>query len=150
MQNWQNQGKLPRTSDGNIALFLAPIQTSTKLNLVDIDDMGPVVREILENPDKFVGSDICVCGEEITLDDVAKGFTKVTGIPAIAKTITEAEFREPLKQMPKVAQDDLFYMFKWFEDYGYYGKDKDWTTGQKLTKLSTWEDWLKKSGWKGE
>jgi hypothetical protein len=41
-------------------------------------------------------------------------------------------------------------MYRWFEEYGYYGKDKDWTNEQKLTKLNTFEEWLKKTGWKDE
>ncbi len=118
--------------------------------MVDIEDTGPIVREILENPEKFVGQDICICGEEIPFENVPKVFTKVTGIPAISKTLTEEEFRANFIWMPKNAQDDMFGMYKWFEEYGYYGKTKDWTTGQKLTKLNTFEQWLKNTGWKGE
>ena len=35
-------------------------------------------------------------------------------------------------------------MYTWFEQYSYYGKDKDWKSGQKLTKLNTFEQWFKK------
>ena len=41
-------------------------------------------------------------------------------------------------------------MYGCFEEFGLYGKEKDWTNGQKLTKLNTFEEWLKKSGWKGD
>ncbi len=149
IQNWKNFGKLPKLDDGT-AVFAAPLNPKAKLHLVDIDDIGPIVREILENPEKFVGQDICICGEEISFEDVPKVFTKVTGIPAIMKTLTEEEFRTGFKRLPKSAQDDLYNMYKWFEEYGYYGKDKDWTNGQKLTKLNTFEKWLRKTGWKGE
>ena len=149
MQNWTGFSKVPKLPDGTV-LFPAPIDVKAKLHLVDIDDTGPVVREILNNPDKFVHQDVCICGEEIAFGDVAKVFTKVTGVPAVSKTVTEAEFRSAMGQMPKSAQDDLFNMYKWFEEYGYYGKTKDWTTGKKLTKLNTFEEWLKKTGWKGE
>ncbi|CAF1445282.1 unnamed protein product, partial [Adineta steineri] len=36
------------------------------------------------------------------------------------------------------------------EEYGYYGKNKDWTNGKQLTHLNTFEQWLKKTGWKGD
>ncbi|CAF1208567.1 unnamed protein product [Adineta steineri] len=149
MQNWRNAGKLPKIDDGTV-IFAAPIDEKVQLHLVDIDDIGPIVREILADPDKFVGQDICVCGDEISLENLSKIFTKVTGIPAISKTLTEEEFRTITKQLPKTAQDNIFGMHKWIEEYGYYGKDKDWTNGQKLTKLNTFEQWLRKTGWEGK
>ncbi|CAF1054668.1 unnamed protein product [Rotaria sordida] len=149
MQNWRNFPSLAKLHNGTL-VFSAPLNPTAKLHLVDIDDIGPIVREILENPEKFVGQDICICAEEINFEDVPKIFTRVTGIPAIAKTLTEEEFRAANTWLSKSAQDDLFNMYKWYEEYGYYGKDKDWTSGQKLTKLNTFEQWLKKTGWKGD
>jgi hypothetical protein len=35
--------------------------------------------------------------EEISFEDVSKIFTKVTGIPAVSKTLTAEEFRERIK-----------------------------------------------------
>jgi hypothetical protein len=151
MQNWTGLFKAPKLDDGTV-VFAAPMSQKAKLHLVDIEDTGPIIREILNDPEKFVGQDVCICGESIALEDVPKVFTKVTGIPAISKTLSEEEFRSALKQMQmsKFVQDELVDMYKWFEQYGYYGKDKDWTNGQKLTKLNTVEQWLKKTGWKGE
>ena len=116
-------------------VFIAPIDLQTKLHLLDIEDTGHVIREILINPETFIGHDICISGEAIRFADSSKVFTKVTGKAAISKTINEEEFRSMLYQMPIVAQDDLVDRYKWFEEYGYYDKDKDWATGQKLWKL---------------
>jgi hypothetical protein len=149
MQNWQTFFKSTKLDDGTI-VFSVPINQKAKLHMVDIDDMGSIVREILNDPEKFIGQDICICGEAIPFEDVAKIFQKVTGIPAISKTLTEQQFRSQNKQMPKLVQDELFDMFQWFEHYGCYGKDKDWTNGQKLIKLTTFEEWLTKTGWKGD
>jgi hypothetical protein len=149
MQNWKNFFKVSKSYDGTV-VFPAPINQKSVIHMVDIEDTGPIVREILNNPEKYVGQDICICGDAISFGDVSKVFTKVTGIPAISKTLTEDEFRSGIKQMSKFVQDELVSMFKWFEEYGYYGKDKDWTTGKKLTTLNTFEQWLKKTGWKGE
>ena len=148
IQNWRTFDRVQKLDNGTI-VFSAPLSPRGKLHLVDIDDLGPVVREILENPEKFVGQDICVCGEEINFEDVAKVFTKVTGVPAISKSLSEDEFRAKVNMLPKSAQDYFIGMYKWFEEYGCYG-DKDWKNGQKLTKLNTFEQWLKKSGWKGD
>lgn len=149
MQNWKNYAKLSKLDDGT-SVFSLPVNQKTKLHLVDVDNVGSIVREILENPETFVSQVIRVCGEEISFEDIPKTFTKVTGIPAIAKTLTEEEFRESLNWLPKSALDALLDMYKWFEVYGLYKKDTDWTNGQKITKLNTFEEWLEKTGWKGE
>jgi hypothetical protein len=149
MQNWTGFFKAPKLADGTV-VFTAPVDEKTVLHMADIEDTGPVVREILNNPDKFVGQDICVCGEAIRFGDLSKVFTKVTGIPAVSKTITEEQFRSNLKWLSQFAQDDIVSMYRLLKEYGYYGKDKDWKNGQKLTTLNTFEQWLKKSGWKGD
>ncbi|CAF2906255.1 unnamed protein product [Rotaria sp. Silwood2] len=149
MQNWQTLFKPTKSDDGTL-VFTAPIDSQTKLHLLDIEDIGTVVREILTNPETFIGQDICICGDAIRFADISKVFTKVTGKAAISKTINEEEFRSVLYQMPTVAQDDLADSYEWFEEYSNYGKDKDWTTGQKLWKLKTFEDWLKQTGWQGD
>ncbi|CAF1047989.1 unnamed protein product [Adineta ricciae] len=149
MQNWQNRSKPQKLPDGTI-VFASPLDQKATLHIGDADDTGPIVREILENPEKLVGQDICICSEEICFEDISKVFTKVTGIPSISKTLTEEEFRGTTSFLPKLIQDDLFYMYKWFEQYGCFGKHKDWTTGKQLTHLNTFEDWLKKTGWKGQ
>ncbi|UJR11885.1 hypothetical protein I4U23_016064 [Adineta vaga] len=77
------------------------------LHLEDADDTGSIVREILENPEKSIGQDI------------------FTGIPSISKTLTEEEFRGATSFLSKLIQDDLFYMYKWFEQFGCFGKEKD-------------------------
>ncbi|CAF1009207.1 unnamed protein product [Rotaria sordida] len=148
MQNWLGFFKAQKSADGTV-VFAAPINEKTKLHMVDIEDTGPVVRKILDDPDKYVGQDICICGEAIPFGDIPKVFTKATGVPAISKTLTEEEFRSGVHYMPKPVQDEIFAMFQWFDEYGYYGKDKDWTSGQKLTALNTFEQWIKKTGWKG-
>jgi hypothetical protein len=92
MQNWTGFFKTPKLDDGAV-VFAAPMDQKAKLHLIDIEDTGPIIREILNDPEKFVGQDICICGEAIALEDLPKVFMKVTGIPAISKTLTEEEFR---------------------------------------------------------
>ncbi len=149
MQNWGTFIKASKLEDGTI-VFSLPLDQKAKFHLVDVNDLGPVVREILENPEKFVGQTIRICGEEISFEDISRTFTKVTGIPAISKTLTPEEYRANLSWLPKNALDIILDMFKWYEEYGLFGKDKDWKNGQKIKKLNTFEEWLKKTGWKGE
>ncbi|CAF3046301.1 unnamed protein product [Rotaria sp. Silwood2] len=149
MQNWSGSLKPQKSVDGTL-IFALPLTEKKTLHMVDIEDTGPLVSKILSDPDKYVGQDICLCGDAIQFSDIPKVFTKVTGVPASAKALTEEEYRSNIQFLPKLLQDELFAMFQWFQEYGYYGKDKDWTTGQKVTPLNTFEQWLKKTGWKGE
>ncbi|CAF3193729.1 unnamed protein product [Rotaria socialis] len=149
MQNWLSSLKPKKSADGTM-IFALPVDEKTTLHMVDIEDTGPIITAILNDPEKYVGQDICMCGDAIQFSDVPKIFTKVTGVPASAKTLTEAEYRLGMQSAPKFIQDEFFAMFQWFQEYGYYGKDKDWTTGKKLTTLNTFEQWLKKNGWKGQ
>lgn len=149
MQNWTTFQKVSKLEDGTV-VFALPIKEKAKLNLVDVNDIGNVVREILENPEKYLNQVTYLCGEEIAFEDISKTFTKVTGIPAISKSLTPEEFRAGLVWLPKKAVDELFDMYKFFEISSFREQPRDWTSGQKVTKLSTWEDWLIKSGWKGE
>ena len=149
MQNWQSYFKTWKLDDGSI-VFPCFLSQNANLHIVDIDDTGPIVREILNSPEKYVGQDICICGDVISFADMSKIFTKVTGLPAISKTLTEDELRVLLGSMPKTVVDELMVMLSWIEEFGFYGREKDWTTGRKVTKLNTFEDWLRKTGWKGE
>ncbi|CAF2497787.1 unnamed protein product [Rotaria sp. Silwood2] len=69
-----NQPEVEMQQDDGTVVFLASFNPTSKLHLVDIDDTGPIVREILTNPKKLVDQDICVCGEEINFEDVPKIF----------------------------------------------------------------------------
>ena len=149
MQNWQSYFKASKLDDGTI-VFPCLFSQNAILHLVDIEDTGSIVREILNDPEKYVGRDICICGDMISFGDMSKIFTRVTGRPALSKTLTEEEFRTIMSFMPKTVQDEMISMVGWIEEFGYYGKEKDWTTGQQVTKLNTFEDWLRRTGWKGE
>ncbi len=130
MQKWKTYAKLSKLDDGT-AVFSLPMNETAKLRMVNVDNVGPIVREILENPEAFVGQAIHISGDEIAVEDISKVFTKVTGIPAIFKTLTSEEFRARLSWLPKIAVDDLLDMYKWVEIHRLYQKDLDWTNGQK-------------------
>nr|ACD54624.1 NmrA-like protein [Adineta vaga] len=149
MQNWTTYAKVSKSDDG-VIIFELPIDLKTEFDMVDVNDTGRIVREILDNSEKFVGQIIDVCGDVMRFEDVAKIFTKVTGIPAISKTLGEEEFRARLNWLPKNAQTDLIDMYTWFELYGSYSKENQWKNEQIVTKLNTFEDWLRTTGWKGE
>ena len=47
-------------------------------------DLGPVFRAILEHPDEWVGTEIPVVGDVLTIPQIAEIYTNVKGKPARA------------------------------------------------------------------
>lgn len=67
--------KPSRSADGTL-VFSAPVPAKTKLHLADIEDTGPVLGEILKNPENLVGKDVCIYGEAIAFGDLLKSLDK--------------------------------------------------------------------------
>lgn len=149
MQNWDSYAKTSKLADGTV-VFPLPINIKSKLYLVDVDDTGVIVRKVLENPDQYLGQMIYVVGEEIKFGDVPKVFTKVTGIPAVAKALTNEEFQQQIQWLPINAQHDLRAMYKFLEEYDPYDTTTTGIHGRNLVELNTFEQWMRKTGWKGD
>ncbi|CAF5098594.1 unnamed protein product, partial [Rotaria sp. Silwood1] len=150
LQNWTGSYPLPikKLKDGTVE-FSLPMSLCGKLHNVDIDDLGLIVSHLLQNPENFIGQEICVCGEEVEFEEFVRIFTRVTGRQAQAKTMTEHEFRQWAQHLPENVQNYLLDMFKWMEVNGCYIPEINWRNGHVLTKLNTFETWLIKSGWMG-
>jgi uncharacterized protein YbjT (DUF2867 family) len=157
MQNWRNFNLTQLSQDNSTVEFVSPLMTAnTPILQADIDDIGPLVREVLtKNPDQYVNSphDICLCGEVITMGQMVEAFAQATGRKARLLEMSEAQFRQwaTERHFPKVVQDDLIVMYDWFakDPNGYFG-NQDWSSGKKIVPtLHTFGEWVKKSGWKG-
>ncbi|CAF4606458.1 unnamed protein product, partial [Rotaria magnacalcarata] len=57
MQNWLSTLKPQKSADGTF-IFALPIDEKTTLHMVDIEDTGPIITAILDDPEKYVGQDI--------------------------------------------------------------------------------------------
>ena len=69
-----------KLDDGVTVEFALPfIDESCELYQIDIDDIGPLVAEILEQPDRYVGQVLMCVGEVLEFRRVPEIFTKVTG-----------------------------------------------------------------------
>lgn len=111
----------------------------------DVRDIGVVVHSMLEDPAKFNNVEMPLCSQMAPVEDLAKQFTEVTGLPAEIKALPAAKLREA-GEMPEA----IIEMFEWFAAFGYFGKQRDPMLGSKHFKLRSWADFLKETGWKGE
>lgn len=82
------------------------------LQLVATSDIGFFAAEAFMRPEEFKGKALSLAGDELTFDQMAQVFERLTG-----RKVPMA-FRLPVWAM-MAAVKELGYMFKWFHDEGY-------------------------------
>lgn len=93
----------------------------------------------------------------VTPKEMVKTFTKVTGLPAVHEPISAQEFAD--LTAPRVGPafwTDAKEMMQWAAEapsdkicYGAFDADSDTSIEELGLKASTFEEWLRRSGWKG-
>jgi len=115
------------------------------LPLIDAEtDTGPIVAKIIEEgPSKWNGKKVPVAAEYRTLKQIVDTLTKVTGKPHKFRTLSDEDIAKELSSMNN---DEFKQMYKWFKEYGYYGKDnevKDISIAKKLhPNIKNYEQYL--------
>ncbi|KAM0228943.1 hypothetical protein ACHAPO_010350 [Fusarium lateritium] len=122
-------------------------------------DMGTFAAKVLElGPEKTAGKTYLVLSEPISPKEMARVFTEVTGQPAVHKPITPQKFGEMAAPFIGPAfQLDAQKMMEWASVvpagkvcYGAMEYKKMDDSPRELgLKASTFEEWLRRSGWKG-
>ncbi|KAJ2625900.1 hypothetical protein H4R22_004949, partial [Coemansia sp. RSA 1290] len=102
--------------------FTFPLKPTTKIPLVDtVNDVGPVVKYVLEHPEECLEEAIEVSGGYYEAQAMADAFTKATGKPA------------RFVQIPyeAVGSDELAQMFKGIDEFGLFAGRKDFIERNK-------------------
>ena len=146
MQNFQTIMAPHPAGDGSYAManFVTP---ETKLPLIDIvGDTGKYVGAVLAQPQKFAGKTVAASTALYSFREIAETMSKVSGKSVKYNQLPEDVFRSFLP--PPVAVH-LIDMFRWIQDYGYYGPqtapDVKWAADNARGKLSTLEEYLTKT-----
>jgi len=115
---------------------------------------GPAVREIFDHPTHYAGQSLPVIGEILTAQQMVDAFVRVTGQPAhYASAYSRQDF---LKHFPGFAGNEPFVretegMVEYAVEYGYYGPNRDLTWSRRVDPYAlTWEQFLGRSGWRGD
>lgn len=122
-------------------------------------DMGTFAAKVFElGPEKTAGKTHLVLSEPITPMDMARIFTEVTGQPAVHEPISPEKFGEMTAPFIGPAfRLDAQKMMEWASVipagkvcYGAMEYKKMEDSPRELgLKASTFEEWLRRSGWKG-
>lgn len=103
---------------------------------------GAVVLNVLRKPDEWNGKIVPMCGSPETMEQYIGTFSKVTGKKA-------AHHEVPLEEMAK-QNEEFAHMFGFFQEFGTFaGHDIGEAPKAAGRPLTTWEQWLKKTGYSG-
>ncbi|KPV76121.1 uncharacterized protein RHOBADRAFT_43559 [Rhodotorula graminis WP1] len=144
MQNWLGMLAPRKQADGSF-VFAMPISPSTKLALVDTNgDYGAYVREAIESKSFGPGSEILASSDEISLDDMVKQFSEVTGAKASYYQMPHDDFLAAAGP----AGAEMLDMLLWFEEFGYFG-GKDLAPSQRdlAVPVKTWREFVAANKW---
>ena len=89
-----------------------PLKADTSLQMVEVEDIGAFGAAAFMQPEKFIGKEISLAGDALTMPEAATILTKTLG-----KTITFETF--PEDQAVGALGADFAKMFKWFDEVGY-------------------------------
>lgn len=122
----------PVEADGKTTLALA-LKSDTKLQMIASDDIGAIAAIVFDDPEKYLGKEIEIAGDELTLSQMAKAFSKSLG-----KEVTTVEL--PV-DVVRSGSKEVGDMFQWFIDHGYKA---DITNIKGIYPgLKSFEQWLK-------
>lgn len=133
MENFNTWFK-PAETEGKLTLTMA-LKPETKLQMIASDDIGAFVKAIFSDPENYAGKEIEIAGDEISMPEVAKIYSKVLG--------TDVAFSELPVDVLRQNSAEMADMFQWFMDKGYEAKIDDL---KKIhPSLKSFEQWLEAS-----
>jgi uncharacterized protein YbjT (DUF2867 family) len=133
MQNWEMMrepilgGTLPQPLDPG-----KPFQT------IDVDDIGVFAAMAFENPDEWVGREVELAGDELTMPEIAATFSRVVGRQV-------DYFQVPWDQFEQQMGEEVTVMYRWFNDYGYEADIA--SLRREHPGLVSFEQYLRTHGW---
>ena len=108
MDNWET---FSRDSIANGTLS-QPLDPNKPLQQVAVDDVGAFAAIAFQHPDKWLGREIDLAGDELTMPQVAQVLSRVSGQQVNYVQLSWEQFHSS-------AGDETTTMYKWFNDVGY-------------------------------
>jgi uncharacterized protein YbjT (DUF2867 family) len=117
-----------------------PLDPDRALQQVSVEDIGVFAAMAFEDPERWLGREVDLAGDESTTVDLAQTFGRVIGREVRYAQVSWEEFREAYGE-------DLAVMYEWFEEVGYEADIG--ALREEYPDLTTFEEYLRKHGWEG-
>ena len=169
-------GRLGNISDHASSTIVTKVQHNTFLNLIlgsgkipliALDDVGAYNLWIFDNPDRSAGLDLEVATEEVSFQQIADTFTRVTGRPAMHRSLPMDKYMdvaEPYPNAPvnwtagpKGVRDESIMSWRqnftaWWLYWGEgLGATRNFTLLDEIhpTRIKSLEEWMRKVNYQG-
>jgi uncharacterized protein YbjT (DUF2867 family) len=133
MHNWE--GMRERIFEG---VFEGPLDPGKPLQQLAVDDLGAFAARALAGPKRWIGREVDIAGDELTMLETARIFGQVTGREVRYVQIPWDQFRQS-------AGDEITRMYEWFDEEGYEADIS--ALHEEYLSLTTFEQYLRQSGW---
>ena len=105
---------------------------------IAVEDIGVFAAMAFDDPARWLGRELDIAGDELTMTELAGIFTRVTGKRVVYSQV-------PWTELEPAWGAELTTMFRWFNDVG-YSADVD-ALRVEHPGLQTVEEFLRASGW---
>src|SRR5215208_1690225 len=133
MQNWEFMGEpilggtLPQ-----------PLDPDKPFQMVDANDIGVFATMAFENPGEWIGREVDLAGDEMTMPQIADTFSRVIGCQV-------DYFQVPWDQFEEQMGEEYALMYRWFDEHGYEADIA--ALKEEHPGLVTFEQYLRANGW---
>lgn len=133
MQNWEMMrepilgGTLPQ-----------PLDPDKPFQMIDGDDIGVFAARAFDDPEAWIGREVDIAGDELTMTEIAGTFSRVIG-----RNVDY--FQVPWDGFEEQMGEEYTIMYRWFNDYGYEADIA--ALRDEYPGLASFEQYLRGHGW---
>ena len=133
MQNWEFMrepilgGTLPQ-----------PLDPDKPLQMIDADDIGVFAAMAFDDPERWIGREVDIAGDELTMPEIAGTLSRVIGHNV-------DYFQVPWEGFEEQMGEEYAVMYRWFNDHGYEANIA--ALRDEYPGLASFEQYLRGHGW---
>src|SRR5215203_5192129 len=133
MQNWEFMrepilgGTLPQ-----------PLDPDKPFQMIDADDIGVFAAMAFEDPETWIGREVDIAGDELTMLEIAGTFSRVIGRNVDYFQVQWDGFEEQMGE-------EYTIMYRWFDDQGYEANIA--ALRDEYSGMSSFEQYLRAHDW---
>ena len=135
MQNWERMRGM--VLGGTLA---QPLDPDKPFQQVAVEDIGAFAAIAFENPERWIGREVDLAGDEPTMPEIAETFGRVIGREV-------SYYQVPWDQFEEQMGEEITVQYRWLNDMGYEADIA--ALQQEYPDLTTFERYLRAHGWEG-
>jgi uncharacterized protein YbjT (DUF2867 family) len=135
MQNWEWMRE--HILSGTLA---QPLDPDKPFQQVAVEDVGAFAAIAFEDPDRWIGREVDLAGDEQTMPEIAETFGRVIGREV-------SYYQVPWNQFEEQMGEEVTVNYRWFNDVGYEADIA--ALRQEYPELTAFERYLRSHGWEG-